>query len=120
MRPLFLAFTASLLFVTNGSASDNAPGQEAIKEMLTGTKDWTLLFEFTDGSTPTERANKVGWEFQREGSAIKGRTTHLAAGNCEFEVAPRNDGFDFNSRARGCSGYDVTLMVPLYYDPKDS
>ena len=120
MRSTSLAFTAYLLLVSNGSASDNVPGQEAIKDILTGAKGWTFLSEFTDGSTPTERANTVTWEFQREGSGIKGRTTHLAAGfNCEFEVAIRDGGFDFNSRARGCSQFDVTIMLPLYYDPKD-
>ena len=89
MRSVFSSLAISLLLTSAAIATDERPGQA-----MTGSKGWNVLVEFTPEKVPRDRATKLAWEFYREGSAIKGRTTDRAAAfNCHFEVQVRDNGF---------------------------
>jgi hypothetical protein len=120
MRSVFAPLAASLLLTSAALATDERPGQAAIQELLTGSRGWNVLVEFTPEKVPSDRATKLAWEFYRVGSGIKGRTTNRAAAfNCDFEVQVRDNGFFVSPRARGCTNVPDANLTMLDYDPQD-
>lgn len=88
--------------------------------ILTSNKGWIVYAEFTQGTTPTEKATRLGWRFLQDGHVVKGRTTGMAEEyNCDFDIVVRDDGFEFSTRARWCAAGTVTVMTPLTYDATD-
>ena len=96
------------------------PGEEAIKDILTGVKGWSVLAEFTQSGTPSNNATKLAWQFYREGSKVRGRTTNMAPGyNCDFDIVVLEDGFEFSTRARWCTDVTDPVTTRLVHDPAD-
>jgi hypothetical protein len=94
MLAKLFALTITLFLVVPVQAADNAPGEEAIKSILMKPKSWTLYYEHTDSSTPTNNATKMRFAyFEREGK-LRGRHV-VEFGGCDFEVSLRSDGFSF-------------------------
>ena len=118
MRTIFGSFALFLLLVSTSSAFDSSPtGAEAIRELLTRVKEWTVLRELTPASTPTDGAGVEGFEFFLRGGELVGRTTHMADGyNCEFVVIVRDNGFDFSR----CGGYSIAELRSVDYDAGDT
>jgi hypothetical protein len=94
-------------------------GVEAIKAMLTGTKQWTFYWDRAHVSRPrlgpkaAERSPSATLEFMRGGFGVIGHAHNdrVHHAECEFDVTVREDGFTF----AGCWGSDKTMM----YDPAD-
>jgi hypothetical protein len=116
MRAILSVFASCFLLVSiTHAAEKSAPGQQAIKEILAGAKRWTLLFEFTPGNFPSDRASATELEFFWRGPELVGRTTKMGAFNCEFKLRIRDDGFDFQR----CGGFSETSMAVADYYPED-
>lgn len=117
MRTILSAFASCLIFVFAASATEKgAPGQQAIKDILAGAKRWTFIFEFTPENLPTDRASSTEFEFFWRGSEFVGRTTKFVGGsNCEFKLAIRDDGFDFQR----CGGFSEASVASLDYYADD-
>jgi hypothetical protein len=117
--PSVMVSSAAYLFVAvMANASElSSPGREAIIEILTTSKGWSVFVEHGGGEQPSNRAFRGRYEFFRRGSEVVGRTTHLAPGfNGEFEVIVRDNGFDFQR----CCGYPPsTPKTSVDYDPND-
>jgi hypothetical protein len=75
-------------------AAENAPGEEAIKSILMKPKSWTLYYEHTDSSTPTDKVTKMTFAYFERDGKLMGRHV-VAFGGCSFEVSLRSDGFSF-------------------------
>jgi len=117
VRAILSVFASCLLFVFVASTTEKGTsGQQAIKEILGGTKRWTFIFEFTPENLPTDRASSTEFEFFWRGSEFVGRTTKFVGGsNCEFNLTIRDDGFDFQR----CGGFGEASVASLDYYPDD-
>ena len=91
----------------------HAAGEAAIRSFLTKSKSWTMYSEYTDSPTPTDRAQKLKFEYFERDEKLKGRWL-LEFGGCEFEVALRGDGFSHS----WCPPYQGGPS--LDFDPSDS
>jgi hypothetical protein len=88
---LVLSVIISMLLPLAAIGAENAPGETAIKNLLTKHKTWALYWDLTEEPLPTERAHKLKYEFvEREGRLI-GRLI-FEYGGCDFEVPVRPDG----------------------------
>lgn len=115
---MHIRLPATLLFVlisSQATAADNSPGQAAIKEMLLNSETWTVYYDITDATTPSDKATKWNWEFFEQDGNFRGRQLGLAFGSCEFEIALRDDGFSF----RWCPAFRHNNEPSLTYDPED-
>ncbi|MEK9968903.1 MAG: hypothetical protein VW600_07190 [Ferrovibrio sp.] len=112
---LTAAAAALLLCCTLPAAAADtaAPEQAAIKALLSKQKTWTLYSEYTDAAEPSERAQKLQFEYYERDAKLMGRWL-LAYGGCEFEVSVRADGFHFP----WCPPYNG--VPTLNYDAKDA
>jgi hypothetical protein len=120
MRAVLALSTCLFLASAAVAAAQSAPGEEAIKDILTGSSGWSVFAEFTQANTPTANATRLAWRFYREGRLLKGRTTNMAEGyNCDFDVVVRDDRLEFSTRARWCSDVTDPVMTALVYDPAD-
>jgi hypothetical protein len=86
-----------------------------IETLLLKTKGWQFFWEQTDQRVPSAVASKGAMEFFRRDGKLIGRTTHMIAGNCEFEVLLREDGFTFE----WCGGYR-TPQSSVSFDRTDT
>ena len=94
MLAKLFALTVILLPVVPVQAADNAPGEAAIKSILVKPKSWTLHYELTASSTPTDKVTKMTFAYFERDGKLMGRHV-VAFGGCDFEVALRSDGFSF-------------------------
>jgi hypothetical protein len=100
-----------------GASNPSSPGREAIIEILTKAKSWTVYIEHGGGDKPSDRAGVQKYQFFRRGSEVVGRTMQLAPGfNGEFKVIVHDNGFDFE---RCCRYPPGTPMTSIDYDPND-
>jgi hypothetical protein len=106
-----LSIVASLL-LTFAAAGQNAPGEAAIKSLLTKHKIWTMYYELTDAPLPGERAHKLKYEFFERDRKLMGRLV-VEFGGCEFEVPLRADGISM----RWCL---LAGEPSLTFDPGDA
>ena len=109
-------FVVSLLslFLTSAAYSDRSAEQK-IKTLLTSKQSWTMYLEYTDQFTPSDRANKLVWEyFERDGKLFT-RRHGLVFGGCDSELSLRPDGFSF----RWCDPQLSGAGPSLQYDSKD-
>lgn len=108
-----------LLFVLSvqlqAHAADNAPGEVAIKSILTKPTSWTMYSEYTDSLTPTDRAQKLTFRYFERDQKLMGRWV-LEFGSCEFEVSLRNNGFSHTwcPPYQGGPTLDFDLVDPKY------
>jgi len=118
MRAVLLLLTLCLFTIPMAGASDpSSPGREAIIEMLTKPKAWSVYIEHAGGEKPSNHAGVQHWKFFRRGSEVVGRTMQLASGyNGELKVIVRDDGFDFE---RCCMYPPNYPMTSVYFDPSD-
>lgn len=93
-------------------AADMTPDERAIKTMLAKQKNWTLYSEYTDATQPSDRAQKLRFEYYERDAKLMGRWL-LAYGGCEFEVTVTRDGFHFP----WCPPYNGEPA--LSFDPAD-
>ena len=107
---LLAGFAASLHVVAQTSAK-----QQEIEAFLSRPGSWTFLWEQTDQPVPSSAASKGTMEFFRRDGKLFGRTTHMISGNCEFPVAVRDDGFNFE----WCGGYQ-TPHSSVSFDRSDT
>ena len=116
-RRVAFAIWAGFVLTAPVAAQSLETGREAVAELLTKTKSWTVYIEHGGGDVPTSRAGVGRWEFVRRGSEIVGRTLHLAPGlNGEFQVVVRDNGFDY----RRCCGYPANYpLTSINYHPED-
>ena len=113
MRAIFSASVVALLAFIPAQAQDIAR-QNAIKSLLTKPKTWTMYLEFTEATTPSDRAQRFIYEYFERDHKLMGRQVGLAFGGCDFEVTLRDDGFSFPY----CPPYNGEPS--LTYDPSDS
>lgn len=112
LAPLLGIFLSSVAY-----SADDAATESKIKRLLTSQKSWTMYLEFTDASTPGDRAQKFVWQFfERDGRMMGRRVPPLAFGNCDSELSVRADGFSFRWCDPQLSGGEPSLS----YDPNDS
>jgi hypothetical protein len=106
------ALAIALVLSASAHAADNAPGEQAIRNILTKPKSWTLYYDHTDSLTPPANATKMTFAyFERDGKLMSRHVVEF--GGCELEVALRNDGFSF----RWCPPLEGAPS--LSYDPGD-
>ena len=108
------AALAIILLSISAFAADNSSGEDAIRSLLTKPKSWTMYLEFTDAAMPSERAQKMTWEYFQRDQKVMGRRVDLAFGGCDRELSLRSDGFSF----RWCPPLDAS-GPSLVYDPSD-
>jgi hypothetical protein len=113
MLAKLFALTIILFSVVPVLAAENAPGEEAIKSILMKPKSWTLSYEHTDSSTPTDKVTKMTFAYFERDGKLMGRHV-VAFGGCSFEVSLRSDGFSFP----WCP--PLGGEPSLTYDPADS
>lgn len=113
MRAIRSALAIVLLSVSAFGA-DNSPGEDAIRSLLVKPKTWTMYLEFTDAAMPSDRAQKMTWEYFQRDQKVMGRRVGLAFGGCDLELSLRSDGFSF----RWCPPLDAS-GPSLVYDPSD-
>jgi hypothetical protein len=113
MRAIRSALAIVLLSVSAFGA-DNSPGEDAIRSLLVKPKTWTMYLEFTDAAMPSDRAQKMIWEYFQRDQKVMGRRVGLAFGGCDLELSLRSDGFSF----RWCPPLDAS-GPSLVYDPSD-
>lgn len=113
MRAIRSALAIVLLSVFAFGA-DNSPGGDAIRSLLIRPKTWTMYLEFTDAAMPSDRAQKMIWEYFQRDQKVMGRRVGLAFGGCDLELSLRSDGFSF----RWCPPLDAS-GPSLVYDPSD-
>ncbi|WP_300295232.1 hypothetical protein [Ferrovibrio sp.] len=107
------AFAALLMLgACPAIAVDTAPGEAALKDMLAKQKSWILYSEYTDAAVPSDRAQKLRFEYYERDTKLMGRWL-LAFGGCEFEVTVTADGFHFP----WCPPYNGEPA--LSFDPAD-
>jgi hypothetical protein len=120
MRAVVALTTCLILASAGGAAAQSPPGEEAIKDILISSTSWSVFAEFTQGSTPSDKATKLVWRFYRDGPLFKGRTLNMAKGyNCDFDVVVRDDSLEFSTRARWCADVSDPVMTALVYDSAD-
>jgi hypothetical protein len=112
MRVVFVMLSAVLL-ATSAVAVDNASSEAAIKNALLKAKSWTLFIEYTETGAPSDRAQKLVWEYFERDGKLMARQLGLAFGGCDTEVFLRNDGLSF----RWCPPYNGEPS--LDFDPTD-
>ncbi len=98
-----------------GVAAQTKSEHQAVEQLLTSAKTWTFFWEQTDQLVPSTAASKGTMEFFRRDGKLFGRTTHMVAGNCEFEVVLHPDGFTFE----WCGGYR-TPQSSVSFDRADA
>ena len=117
---VWLGCATLLAGAISGHSQTRVPiGAEAIKNMLTGHKQWTFYWDRDPvsrprlGSKAAERSPSATFEFIRVGGRVIGhaeddRVHHT---ECEFDVTVSEAGFTF----AGCWGSDKQMT----YDPDD-
>jgi hypothetical protein len=110
---MVLAVAAIFLSIP-AQASDKAPGEAAIKALLMRPTGWTMYYEFTDASTPGDRAHKMRFRYFEKDNKLMGRNVGLEFGGCDFPVHLRDDGFSFP----WCPPFEGEPS--LDYDPSDA
>jgi hypothetical protein len=93
-------------------AAENAPGEAAIRDLLTKHKKWSMYYEITDAKLPGQGAHKMNWEFFERDKKLMARLL-VEFGGCEFEVPLRPDGI----RMRWCI---LEGEPSLAFDPNDA
>jgi hypothetical protein len=114
----FLLISVLGIFLSSVSHSaDDAAAESKIRKALTGPKSWTMYLEYTDASTPSDRANKFVWRYiEQDGRVVGRRVPALAFGDCDSQVTVRSDGFSF----RWCDPQLGGGEPSLSYDANDS
>jgi hypothetical protein len=97
---LVLSLVGSILLSLTAIGAENAPGETAIKSLLTKHKFWTMYWELTDATLPGERAHGLKYEFFERDQKLMGRLV-VEYGGCEFEVTLRADGISLRYCAVG-------------------
>jgi hypothetical protein len=69
MRAIRSALAIVLLSVSAFGA-DNSPGGDAIRSLLIRPKTWTMYLEFTDAAMPSDRAQKMTWEYSQRDQKV--------------------------------------------------
>lgn len=105
---LFLGLVAA-----SAVAAEPPPGEAAIKALLAQQKSWILYSEYTDATEPSDRAQKLQFEYYERDAKLLGRWL-VVYGGCEFEVSLRTNGFHFP----WCPPYNG--VPTLNYDAKDA
>jgi hypothetical protein len=100
MRPTVMSLLCAGCLGSFPAAAQEAARQHEV-EVLLSKASWNFFWEQTDQPVPSAGASKGAMDFFRRGGKFVGRTTHMIAGNCEFEVVVRDDGFIFE----WCGGY---------------
>jgi hypothetical protein len=111
-------FVLSLLgvFISFACHAADDPARSRIKKILTTPKSWTMYYEYTEAATPSERAQKFGWQYlEQDGKLVGRRVPRLAFGDCDSEITLRADGFSF----RWCDPQLSGASPSLRYDPND-
>ncbi len=91
--------------------AENAPGDTAIRKLLTNHKTWNMYWEITDSLVPGAQAHRLTYEFFERDRKLMGRLV-FEMGGCEFEVPVRADGISLR--------YCVLQGEPsLTFDPSD-
>jgi hypothetical protein len=105
----------SAIAVLSSAAAAHAD-QSAISKTLTEPKSWTMYLEYTDAAVPSDRAQRMTWQYFVRDGRVMGRQLGLAFGGCEFEVAVRDDGFGFAwcPPYRGEPSLEVDPADPAY------
>lgn len=85
---------AALAGFGSGRAAEPASGAAAIRSLLATQKNWTLYSEYTEAELPSDRAQKLQFDYYERGEKLMGRW-RLEFGGCEFEVTVQPDGFRF-------------------------
>ena len=107
-----LSIRHAIAFVVVCAAGQALGADATIRSLLTKPKSWTMYSEYTDSLVPTDRAQKLTFEyFEREGK-LMGRWV-LEFGGCDFEVTVHVDGFSHT----WCPPYQGGPT--LTFDPKD-
>lgn len=96
-----------------GPARAADPGEAAIRRLLAKQKSWTLYSEYTEAEMPSDRAQKLQFDYYEQGDRLMGRW-RLDFGGCEFEVTVQPDGFRFP----WCPPYNGEPA--LSFDPRDA
>jgi hypothetical protein len=113
----FLLLSLLGIFVSFAShAADDPAAENRIRKILTTQKNWTMYLEYTDAPTPSDRAQKFGWQYiEQDGKLIGRRVPRLAFGDCDSEITLRADGFSFRWCDPQLSGGGPSLR----YDQND-
>lgn len=90
---IVVTMIALFLLAFPAAAADGA-AQSAMTSLLAGHKRWVIQSEYTDALQPSDRAQKLNFEFYERDGRLKGRWI-VEFGGCEFDVALRADGFSF-------------------------
>jgi hypothetical protein len=111
MRLLFWVIVTMLPALAALGAEDGR-GQNGIKNLLTKHKTWIMYWEITDAQRPSDRANKLKYEFFERDRKLMARMI-FEYGGCEFEVPLRAGGIGLR--------YCVLQGEPsLSFDPNDT
>lgn len=94
MQRVLKILIAALILCVPAAAEIGGDRAEAIKGLLAKHGSWILYTEYTDASVPSERAQKLKFEYYVRDTRLMGRWV-LEAGGCEFEISVRDDGFSF-------------------------
>ena len=94
MKVLLSAALALIFGSVAAFATGPGPREAAIRDLLTRQKNWVLYIEYTDAALPSDRAQKLQFEYYERDAKLMGRWL-LAYGGCEFEVTVAADGVRF-------------------------
>ena len=94
MQRLLKIIIAVLCLCVSAPAAIGDDHTQAIKGLLAKHRSWILYIEYTDAAVPSDKAQKLKFEYYLRDARLMGRWI-VETGGCEFEIALRDDGFSF-------------------------